>query len=67
MLVAQTFVFSYLWAVGGNLTENYWDPFDTFVYSQFDDMPEAKVAVCCIIYFFLLMYNFVITLTDKSN
>ncbi|BFZ25685.1 hypothetical protein BsWGS_28724 [Bradybaena similaris] len=45
MLVAQTFAFSYLWAVGGNLTENYWDPFDTFVYSQFDDMPEAKLPV----------------------
>ncbi|XP_012945206.1 dynein heavy chain 6, axonemal [Aplysia californica] len=44
MLVAQTFVFSYLWAIGGNLTENYWDPFDTFVRSQFDDLGEAKVS-----------------------
>ncbi|CAG5121595.1 unnamed protein product, partial [Candidula unifasciata] len=44
-LIIQTFVFSYLWAVGGNLTENYWDPFDTFVYSQFDDMPEAKLPI----------------------
>ncbi|GFO32017.1 dynein heavy chain 6, axonemal [Plakobranchus ocellatus] len=43
MLVAQTFVFSYLWAVGGNLTENYWDQFDTFVRTQFDDMGEAKL------------------------
>ncbi|CAL1541921.1 unnamed protein product [Lymnaea stagnalis] len=43
MLIAQTFVFSYLWAVGGNLTENYWDQFDTFVRGQFDDMGEAKL------------------------
>ncbi|XP_059155726.1 dynein axonemal heavy chain 6-like isoform X2 [Physella acuta] len=43
MLIAQTFVFSYLWAVGGNLTENYWDSFDTFVRGQFDDMGEAKL------------------------
>ncbi|XP_055873384.1 dynein axonemal heavy chain 6-like isoform X2 [Biomphalaria glabrata] len=43
MLIAQTFVFSYLWSVGGNLTENYWDAFDTFVKTQFDDMGEAKL------------------------
>ncbi|KAE8631104.1 hypothetical protein XENTR_v10001083 [Xenopus tropicalis] len=42
-IVCQTFVFCYLWSVGGNLTENYWDAFDTFVRQQFEDNPEAKL------------------------
>ncbi|KAH0628434.1 hypothetical protein JD844_009589 [Phrynosoma platyrhinos] len=42
-LVCQTFVFCYLWSVGGNLTENYWDGFDTFIRQQFDDNPDAKL------------------------
>ncbi|KAG8454285.1 hypothetical protein GDO86_000797 [Hymenochirus boettgeri] len=42
-IVCQTFVFCYLWSVGGNLTENCWDAFDTFVRQQFDDNPEAKL------------------------
>ncbi|XP_075140366.1 dynein axonemal heavy chain 6 [Leptodactylus fuscus] len=42
-LICQTFVFCYLWSVGGNLTENHWDAFDTFVRQQFEDNPEAKL------------------------
>ncbi|XP_053147968.1 dynein axonemal heavy chain 6 isoform X2 [Hemicordylus capensis] len=42
-LICQTFVFCYLWSVGGNLTENYWDAFDTFVRQQFEDNPDAKL------------------------
>ncbi|TFK08141.1 activating transcription factor 7-interacting protein 1 [Platysternon megacephalum] len=42
-IVCQTFVFCYLWSLGGNLTENYWDIFDTFVRQQFEDNPEAKL------------------------
>uniref|UniRef100_A0A8C5LU47 Dynein axonemal heavy chain 6 n=1 Tax=Leptobrachium leishanense TaxID=445787 RepID=A0A8C5LU47_9ANUR len=42
-LVCQAFVFCYLWSVGGNLTENHWDAFDTFVRRQFEDSPEAKL------------------------
>ncbi|XP_077201567.1 dynein axonemal heavy chain 6 isoform X2 [Paroedura picta] len=42
-LVCQTFVFCYLWSLGGNLTENYWDAFDTFIRQQFDDNPDAKL------------------------
>ncbi|KAM4809142.1 dynein axonemal heavy chain 6 [Rhinophrynus dorsalis] len=42
-IICQTFVFCYLWSVGGNLTENYWDAFDTFVRQQFEDNPEAKL------------------------
>ncbi|XP_061490002.1 dynein axonemal heavy chain 6 isoform X2 [Rhineura floridana] len=42
-LICQTFVFCYLWSVGGNLTENYWDGFDTFIRQQFEDNPDAKL------------------------
>uniref|UniRef100_K7FYG4 Dynein axonemal heavy chain 6 n=1 Tax=Pelodiscus sinensis TaxID=13735 RepID=K7FYG4_PELSI len=42
-IVCQTFVFCYLWSLGGNLTENYWDMFDTFVRQQFEDNPESKL------------------------
>lgn len=42
-LICQTFVFCYLWSIGGNLTENYWDAFDTFIRQQFEDNAEAKV------------------------
>ncbi|XP_015279206.1 PREDICTED: dynein heavy chain 6, axonemal [Gekko japonicus] len=42
-LVCQTFVFCYLWSIGGNLTEIYWDAFDTFIRQQFDDNPDAKL------------------------
>ncbi|XP_069834127.1 dynein axonemal heavy chain 6 [Dendropsophus ebraccatus] len=42
-IVCQTFVFCYVWSIGGNLTENYWDAFDTFVRQQFEDNPEAKL------------------------
>ncbi|XP_075463117.1 dynein axonemal heavy chain 6 isoform X2 [Ascaphus truei] len=42
-IICQTFVFCYVWSVGGNLTENHWDAFDTFVRRQFEDNPEAKI------------------------
>ncbi|XP_066474528.1 dynein axonemal heavy chain 6 [Tiliqua scincoides] len=42
-LICQTFVFCYLWSLGGNLTENYWDAFDTFIRQQFEDNPDAKI------------------------
>ncbi|XP_055452394.1 dynein axonemal heavy chain 6 [Psammomys obesus] len=42
-VLCQTFVFCYLWSLGGNLTENYWDSFDTFIRSQFDDNPDARL------------------------
>ncbi|XP_069092738.1 dynein axonemal heavy chain 6 isoform X2 [Pleurodeles waltl] len=44
-IVCQTFVFCYLWSVGGNLTENVWDAFDTFVRQQFEDNTDAKLPV----------------------
>uniref|UniRef100_A0A8C8Z9L8 Dynein axonemal heavy chain 6 n=1 Tax=Prolemur simus TaxID=1328070 RepID=A0A8C8Z9L8_PROSS len=42
-VLCQTFVFCYLWSLGGNLTENYWDSFDTFIRAQFDDNPDARL------------------------
>uniref|UniRef100_A0A8C8W0I7 Dynein, axonemal, heavy chain 6 n=1 Tax=Peromyscus maniculatus bairdii TaxID=230844 RepID=A0A8C8W0I7_PERMB len=42
-LLCQTFVFCYLWSLGGNLTENYWDTFDTFIRTQFDDNADARL------------------------
>ncbi|XP_063073303.1 dynein axonemal heavy chain 6 [Engraulis encrasicolus] len=42
-MLCQTFVFCYLWAVGGNLTDSQWDAFDTFVRQQFEDNNDAKL------------------------
>ncbi|XP_036080214.1 dynein heavy chain 6, axonemal isoform X7 [Rousettus aegyptiacus] len=42
-ILCQTFVFCYLWSLGGNLTENYWDSFDTFIRTHFDDNPDARL------------------------
>ena len=42
-MLCQTFVFCYLWAVGGNLTDDYWDAFDSFLRQQFEDNSDAKV------------------------
>ncbi|XP_033099985.1 dynein heavy chain 6, axonemal-like [Anneissia japonica] len=42
-LICTTFVFSYVWAVGGNLLDNSWDAFDSFVRNQFEDNGEAKL------------------------
>ncbi|XP_071788570.1 dynein axonemal heavy chain 6-like isoform X3 [Asterias amurensis] len=42
-LICTTFVFCYLWSVGGNLVEGCWDLFDTFVRNQFEDNGDAKL------------------------
>lgn len=43
ILVCSTFIFCYIWAIGGNILEKYWDSFDTFVRNQFEDNSDAKV------------------------
>ncbi|KAK7497834.1 hypothetical protein BaRGS_00010968 [Batillaria attramentaria] len=43
VLVCTTFVFCYIWSIGGNILEKYWDAFDTFVRNQFEDNGEAKL------------------------
>ncbi|XP_038058161.1 dynein heavy chain 6, axonemal-like isoform X2 [Patiria miniata] len=42
-LICTTFVFCYLWSIGGNLVEGCWDLFDTFVRNQFEDNGDAKL------------------------
>ena len=48
--ISTTFVFCYVWAVGGNLKSANWDIFDTFVRNQFEDNPDAKVKYFRIIF-----------------
>ena len=43
-IICTTFVFAYVWAVGGNLIESCWDAFDTFIRNQFEDNGDAKVS-----------------------
>ena len=43
-LICTTFVFCYLWAIGGNIIDSCWDVFDTFVRQQFEDNGDAKVG-----------------------
>ncbi len=42
-LICMAFVFCYLWSIGGNIIENNWDIFDSYVRSQFEDNGDAKV------------------------
>lgn len=42
-VLCQTFIFCYLWAIGGNLTNSNWDAFDTFIRQQFEENSSAKV------------------------
>ncbi|XP_023141924.2 dynein axonemal heavy chain 6 isoform X2 [Amphiprion ocellaris] len=42
-LLCQTFIFCYLWAVGGNLTSSHWDAFDSFLREQFKDNINAEL------------------------
>ena len=43
--ICTTFVFCYVWAIGGNLNPKDFDAFDTFVRNQFDENAEAKVRI----------------------
>lgn len=43
--VCTTFVFCYVWSIGGNLRSTSWDSFDTFVRNQFDEVGDAKVNI----------------------
>uniref|UniRef100_A0A667W9Y7 Dynein axonemal heavy chain 6 n=1 Tax=Myripristis murdjan TaxID=586833 RepID=A0A667W9Y7_9TELE len=42
-VVCQTFIFCYLWAVGGNLPNRHWDAFDSFVREQFEENSDIKL------------------------
>ncbi|XP_037621211.1 dynein heavy chain 6, axonemal [Sebastes umbrosus] len=42
-ILCQTFIFCYVWAVGGNLTSAHWDALDTFIREQFEGNNDAKL------------------------
>ncbi|XP_075946793.1 dynein axonemal heavy chain 6 [Anarhichas minor] len=42
-ILCHTFIFCYLWAVGGNLTTSHWDAFDTFIREQFEGSSNAEL------------------------
>ncbi|XP_047115990.1 dynein axonemal heavy chain 6 [Schistocerca piceifrons] len=41
--LCQAYVFSYLWSLGGNLTDASQEKFEIFVKEQFDDHPDARL------------------------
>lgn len=42
-LICTTFLFVFLWSVGGNLVETSMDAFDTFTRDLFSDTHDVKV------------------------
>ncbi|KAK3599709.1 hypothetical protein CHS0354_037182 [Potamilus streckersoni] len=42
-LICATFVFCYLWAIGGNIRDTNWDSFDSFIRQMFEDSGDAKL------------------------
>ncbi|TDH16419.1 hypothetical protein EPR50_G00020980 [Perca flavescens] len=42
-VLCQTFIFCYLWAVGGNLVSSHWDAFDNFIKQQFEGNSNATL------------------------
>lgn len=44
-ILCQTFIFSYLWSVGGNLLDSSREKFEIFVHDQFDDNPDAQLVL----------------------
>ena len=52
--ICTTFVFCYVWSIGGNLRPNNWDSFDTFVRNQFEENGDAKVIFIILIILFYL-------------
>lgn len=40
--LCQTFIFSYLWGIGGNLMDAGKEVFEIYVRDQFDEHPDAR-------------------------
>lgn len=40
--LCQTFIFAYLWGIGGNLLDAGKEKFESYVRDQFDDHPDAR-------------------------
>ena len=43
-LICTSFLFCYVWCIGGNLVEKSMDAFDTFCRDLFSEIHEVKVA-----------------------
>uniref|UniRef100_A0A3Q3BGU1 Dynein, axonemal, heavy chain 6 n=1 Tax=Haplochromis burtoni TaxID=8153 RepID=A0A3Q3BGU1_HAPBU len=56
-VLCQTFIFCYLWAVGGNLTSSYWDAFDAFIREQFEGNKDAKLPTCGTLWSVYMNFN----------
>ena len=41
-LITQSFVFSYVWAIGGNVIDTSREPFELFVQDQIKGNPDMK-------------------------
>ncbi|XP_022919976.1 dynein axonemal heavy chain 6 [Onthophagus taurus] len=41
--ICQTFIFSYIWAVGGNLVQQSMERLEQFIRDQFEDNPDARL------------------------
>lgn len=50
--ICQTFVFCYLWGVGGNITDDSMEKFEVFVQSQFEECNDARSVHCFVVDFF---------------
>ena len=44
-LICTTFLFAYVWGLGGNLVEKSMDAFDTFCRDLFGDIQDLKVSI----------------------
>lgn len=45
--LCQTFVYAYIWGLGGNLTDVSREKFELYVREKFDDHPDAKLPTFC--------------------
>lgn len=42
VFIVQSFIFSYIWGIGGNIIDESREIFDVFVSNQFEKNPDAK-------------------------
>ncbi|XP_078146083.1 dynein axonemal heavy chain 6 [Centroberyx gerrardi] len=56
-VVCQTFIFCYLWAVGGNLTNSHWDAFDSFIREQFEANNDTELPSCGTLWSVYMNFN----------
>lgn len=42
MFLCRTFIFAYVWGLGGNMNDESREKFELFVREQFEEFPDAK-------------------------